>query len=214
MSAIPSTTRTDCAPNPLGGFYAFVRAHVMVVNALVLASGTLVALLDFLAPKVAVLPRVVYSTTAVLVGMMVVAAIAPALLGRALSGLGYIAKRDDLIPLWRRPLWQFVVAILSVVTVAGFASVAKASQGGFIAGSLPAARELQASLGLISADISATRLGVDAANTKLDALVGDSQNPKKALVASGYAYDDNGLMQAIKQSDKASRRPMRVLQAV
>jgi hypothetical protein len=204
MSAIPSTTRTDCAPNPLGGFYAFVRAHVMVVNALVLASGTLVALLDFLAPKVAVLPRVVYSTTAVLVGMMVVAAIAPALLGRALSGLGYIAKRDDLIPLWRRPLWQFVVAILSVVTVAGFASVAKASQGGFIAGSLPAARELQASLGLISADISATRLGVDAANTKLDALVGDSQNPKKALVASGYAYDDNGLMQAIKQSDKGA----------
>ena len=176
----------------------------MVVNALVLASGTLVALLDFLAPKVSVLHRVVYSTTAVLVGLMVIATVAPALVGRALAGLGYIAKRDDLIPLWRRPLWQFVVAILSVVTVVGYASIAKASQGGLIAGSFPAARELQASLGLMSADISATRLGVDAANTKLDTLVGDSQNPKKALVASGYAYDDNGLMEAIKQNDKTA----------
>lgn len=205
MSAIPASPGRE-AGNPLGGFYAFVRAHVMVVNALVLASGTLVGLLDFLAPKVSVLPRVVYSTTAVLVGLMVVAAVAPALVGRALAGLGYIAKRDDLIPLWRRPLWQFVVAILSVVTVAGYASIAKASQGGFIAGSFPAARELQASLGLISADISAARLGIDAANTKLDTLVEDSQNPKKALVASGYKYDDNGLMQAIKQNDKVSLR--------
>lgn len=176
----------------------------MVVNALVLASGTLVALLDFLAPKVSVLPRMVYSTTAVLVGLMLVAALAPALVGKALAGLGYFARREDLIPLWRRPLWQFLVAILSVVTVAGYASIAKASQGGLIAGSFPAARELQATLGLMSADISATRLAVDAANTKLDTLVGDSQNPKKALVASGYAYDDNGLMEAIKQGDKAA----------
>jgi hypothetical protein len=204
MSPAPYVGGKEETANPLGGFYAFVRAHVMVVNALVLASGTLVGLLDFLAPKVSVLPRVVYSTTAGLVGLMILAAFAPAMVTNLMSGLGYIARREDLIPLWRRPLWQFVVAILSVVTVAGFASVAKASEGGFIAGSFPAARQLQASLGLMSADISATRVGVDAANTKLDTLVGDSQNPRKALVASGYKYDDNGLMHAIKQGDKAA----------
>ncbi len=179
MSAIPDSLSREGGGNPLGGFYGFVRAHVMVVNALVLASGTLVALLDFLAPKVSVLPRVVYSTTAALVALMILAAVIPALMTRAISALGYIARRDDLIPLWRRPLWQLAVILLSVVTAAGYASLARAGQGGALASAFPAVRQLQETALSIKADTADIKTGVDAANSKLDVLVA-TVDPAKA----------------------------------
>ena len=36
-------------PNPMDGLYAFVRDHLAIVNAIVVASATLVGVLDFLA---------------------------------------------------------------------------------------------------------------------------------------------------------------------
>jgi hypothetical protein len=54
----------------------------------------------------------------------------------------------------------------------------------------------------ISRDVADIRIGVDAANAKLDALVTGLLDPQKDLVARGYDFDANGLMKAIKQGDR------------
>lgn len=160
-------------PNPLDGLYAFVRTHLAVANAIVLASGTVVAILDFLAPRLSVLPAVVYTGTAAVLALMVLAAVAPraAAGALALAGLRVAGTESAPAPLWRRPAWQASVAILAFVTAAGFASVAKASQGGLIASALPAAKEWQARLLSLDARVAQVGAGVDQANAKLDRVV-------------------------------------------
>lgn len=159
------------ADEPLKGLYAFVRNHLAIVNGLVLSSGTLVAVLDFLAPKLSILPRLIYSATAAVVVLMVLAAFAPALVERALSALGLAMTRDDLVPLWRRPAWQVGVVLLAAVTVAGFASVAKAGQGGALASRFPELRAWQESLLSLRRDVADIGVGVRQANDKLDRVV-------------------------------------------
>lgn len=187
---------------PLGGLYRFVREHLAVANAIVLASGTLVAALDFLAPRLSVLPRLVYSGTAAILAMMVLAAVAPGFVSRALAGVGLALRGGGAAPLWRRPAWQAAVAILAVVTVAGFASLARADQGGQIASRFPELRAMQASLLDLGADVREVAGGVRQANEKLDFLVADSRDPQRELVALGYRWDDLGFSKAMKQGDK------------
>ena len=60
-------TPTPPAPgsgHPFEGLYGFVRGHLLIVNNVVLACGTLVGALDFLAPRLSLLPRLLYSCTA------------------------------------------------------------------------------------------------------------------------------------------------------
>ena len=156
--------------SPVSGLYGFVRNHLATVNGLVLASGTVVALLDFLAPRVSVLPRVIYSITFGLVVLMVLAAVAPAMVGRALAALGLAFTRSDSTPLWRKPAWQAAVTLLALIIAVGYASVAKASQGGLIASASPAVRSLQEDFLAMRGEVSEIGIGVRTANTKLDAL--------------------------------------------
>lgn len=186
--------------NPLSGLYEFVRQHLLVANNVCLASGTLVAALDFLAPRLSLAPTIVYSATAALLLLMVAAAVAPTLVGRLMSALGFMAMREDLVPLWRRPAWQFAVALLLGVSVLGWASVAKASQGGWIASKFPAARTLQESMLSLSNEVADIRQGMDAANGKLDGIVADSKDPQRELVARGYD-PVSGLDKAIRAGD-------------
>ena len=165
--------------SPVSGLYGFVRNHLATVNGLVLASGTVVALLDFLAPRVSVLPRVIYSITFGLVVLMVLAAVAPAMVGRALAAIGLAFTRSDSTPLWRKPAWQAAVSLLALVTVVGYASVAKASQGGLLASAVPAVRSLQEDLLAMRGEVSDIGVGVKAANTKLDAIA-TAVNPDTA----------------------------------
>jgi len=188
--------------NPLEGLYAFVRGHVIVVNNVVVAAGTLVALLDFLSPRLSLAPVVVYSITAAIAGLMLLAAVAPSVAARLISAMGGVVGARGAIPLWRRPAWQVGFAVMLGVSILGWASVAKASQGGLIASQFPAARDFQASLLGLRRDVADIKQGVDAANGKLDILVGDSKDPRKDLVASGYLVNDSGLMGAIKQGDR------------
>ena len=187
---------------PFDSLYGFIRHHLTMVNAVVLFASTIVAAIDFLiTPKFVGIATGVYSLTAMLVAAMLAAAAFPVAMGKVLSKLG-IGIEQDGIPLWRRPAWRLCLLGLVGVSLAGFASVAHASQGGLIAGSIPAARSLQESLLGISRDVADIRLGVDVANAKLDALVAGSLDPQKDLVARGYPYDANGLMKAIKQGDR------------
>jgi hypothetical protein len=156
----------------MDGLYSFAKAHLLVINAVVLASSTLVGLLDFLAPRFSVLPKVVYSFTACLVALMVVFAFAPKLAAWLMSAAGLAVRGSASGPLWRRPGWQIGVAILLGITIIGFESVAKASQGGLIASAFPAARSAQESLLSIKSDVSDIKNGVGDANLKLDRLTG------------------------------------------
>ena len=164
------TTPTPATPapgHPFEGLYGFVRGHLLIVNNVVLACGTLVGALDFLAPRLSLLPRLLYSCTTLLALAMVAAAFAPAFAARiwALAGRSWPWHGG---PLWRRPSWQLLVAILVGVSIVGFASVAKAAQGGLIASAFPAARSLQENLLSMRADVSDIKSGVVEANGKLD----------------------------------------------
>ena len=176
MESAPKTPTV----NPFEGLYGFARAHLLVINAVVLASTTVVSLLDFLAPKLSMLPRIIYSLTACLVLLMLVSACAPSIVARLVAMLGLVSQQRSSGPLWRRPAWQVSTAILVGVTVMGFVSVAKANQGGVIASSFPAAKSLQDSLLFgIKDDVARIGTGVDAANAKLDRIA-STVDPDKA----------------------------------
>lgn len=189
-------------PNPAEGLYAFVRAHLTVANQIVAGSATLVALLDFMSPRLSMAPRVVYSFTAAALVLMVLGAVAPSATARALATIGFGPVAAGRVPPWRRPSWQFAAALLLGVSIIGWASVARASQGGLIASQFPAARDVQASLLGLRREVADIKQGVDSANGKLDILVAGSKDPRKDLVASGYLVNDSGLMGAIKQGDE------------
>jgi hypothetical protein len=171
MSAQAGAAGPAQAGGPLKELYDFVRNHLAIVNGLVLASGTLVSVLDFLAPKLSILPKLVYSTTAAIVALMILAALAPALVEKALSLVGLAARRSGGKRLWRRPAWQIAVVLLGAVTIAGFASLAKAADGGYMAGKFPAVRSLQESLLSLQRDVADVGAGVRQANEKLDRVV-------------------------------------------
>lgn len=198
----PTPAEQPAVANPFDGLYGFVRAHLMIVNNVILASITLVSVLDFLAPSVSILPRVVYFCTAVLVALMLIGAFAPAFIAKLLHVIGMTGARTDLIPVWKRPLWQVVLGILLGVTVVGFASIAKAGDGGLLASKFPEIRRLQTALLSIQADTTEIKYGVASANAKLDTLVADSKDPQKDVVARGYPYTTLGLTRAVEQSDK------------
>ena len=186
---------------PFDGLYDFIRNHLTMVNAVVLFASTIVATIDFLSPKLAGAPTIIYSLTAMLVVAMLAAAAFPVTMCRVLSKLGIGIEQGD-VPLWKRPAWRLCFLGLLGVSLAGFASVAHASQGGLIASRIPAAKSLQESLLGLSRDVADIKQGVVSANAKLDALVASSFDPQKDLVARGYAFDANGLMKAIKQGDR------------
>lgn len=175
------TNATEAAParaKPLHGLYEFVRSHVLIVNNVIAASATAVALLDFFAPRLSILPRLVYGATALTVAVMISAALFPRWAERALKAIGAPrAVNDD--PMWRRPVWQFTVALLLAVSALGFISVAKAERGGALADSFSGVRSAQASMLGLERSAAAIQTGVESANAKLDRLVDrvDPDNP-------------------------------------
>lgn len=160
-------TSTIAKTNLFEGLYDFVRTHLLIVNNVVLACCTLVGALDFLAPRLSLLPRLVYSCTALLAVSMIGAALAPTLAARLWVATGGVWPWQA-SPLWRHPGWQFFLAILAGVSIVGFASVAKAAQGGLIASSFPAARSLQEDLLSMQVDVADIKSGVGETNAKLD----------------------------------------------
>jgi hypothetical protein len=166
-------------PKPFEGLYGFIRHHLTFVNAVVLFASTMVAAIDFLiTPKFVGVATIIYSLTAMLVVTMLAAAAFPIPLSKALSKLGIVLEAGG-TPLWKRPVWRLCLLGLLGVSLAGFASVAHTTQGGMIASRIPAARSLQESLLGLSRDVADVKLGVDAANTKLDRLITavDPDNP-------------------------------------
>lgn len=172
------------------GMYAFVRAHILVINAVVLASSTLVGVLDFIAPRFQVLPKIVYSFTGMLVIAMLAFALAPSLSGKLLAALGLARASNSSMPAWRRPFWQLSIFILAGITLLGFESVAKASQGGVIASAFPSLRSFQSELLSLRGDVADIKSGVGEANAKLDRI---AQTVDPAIAADRCADLDCAL---------------------
>lgn len=190
----------DAPANPFAWLYEFIKGHLVVVNNLIAFSCFAVGALDFMAPKLWLLPRIVYSCTAMLAAAMLAAAVVPSLAAKAQARFFGPAPSHE--PLWRRGGWQFGFAMLCVVSIVGFASVAKASVGGLAASQFPAVRSLQEELLSIRAGLSDISSGVGQANAKLDALVGAEGDPRRALASRGYSVSHNGLKEAIGQGDE------------
>jgi len=186
---------------PLGGLYGFVRDHLAVVNGIVMASTTTVGVLDFLAPRVSIFPTVIYSITAALVLLMVTAAVIPRFVSKAIARFGLAETRLSSVPLWRSPAWQFAVTILLGVTIVGFASVAKASQGGLIASQFPAAKGLQETLLSLQRSTADIKVGVEQANVKLDVIVEavDPANPADRCTDITCAVSEGASAKALRK---------------
>lgn len=160
----------DAPANPFAGLYEFIKGHLVVVNNLIAFSCFAVGALDFMAPKLWLLPRIIYSCTAMLAAAMLAAAVVPSLAAKAQARFFGPAPSHE--PLWRRGGWQFGFAMLCVVSVVGFASVAKASVGGLAASQFPAVRSLQEELLSIRSGVADIKAGVGEANAKLDRIAG------------------------------------------
>jgi hypothetical protein len=197
-----STPIQKTPENFVEGLYDFIRAHLVGINNVILASVSSVSVLDFLAPRLSVVPTFVYSITAGLAVLMLLAAFYPVLIGKILQVVDMTVERTDLMPLWKKPLWQFVLALLACITVVGFGTIAKADEGGHLASKYPELRQIQISLLSLQPDTAEIKRGVALANEKLDTLVAGSKDPQKDLVARGYKYDSRGLALAIQQGDR------------
>ena len=138
------TTNTQAA-HPFQALDGFVRAHLLRVNYAIVASCTLVATLDFLAPRLSIFPKLVYGCTAALAVAMLVAALVPLVFSSAIARAGFNFQSNG-TPLWRRAGWQFLFIILLGISILGDASVARANQGGWIVENIPAIKPLQDSM--------------------------------------------------------------------
>ena len=196
----PARPRALATPRSLEGLYHFVRSHLLIVNSLVGFASTSVALLDFLSPRLWILPRLIYSATAMLACVLLAAAVLPGLDRWLLGWLSSAEARRH--PLWRSGSWQFAVLLLALVTGFGFESVAKASQGGVLAARFPAVRAFQQQFLQLHQDIVQVEQGVNQANTRLKVLVDAQHSPAQLLQARGYALSSNGLAKAIASGDE------------
>lgn len=180
----PAASRAGDAPGPeakpLAGLIKFVRDHVTVANAVILMATSIVGAIDFVVPKVPEVGRVVYTGTAVLAAVMLLAGVAPTWAAKLFSN----APVSSTNALWRRPAWQCILLLLVVVTIVGSGSVAKAREGGWMGSHFPAIRDLQASLLSLQRDMGALQAGVQQANDKLDRVVA-SIDPANAADACG-----------------------------
>lgn len=96
MTAKPASAAE--APHPfLKSLYAFARHHLAVANAIVLASGSACAALDFLAPGLPGLILGVRLATASLVALVVLFALAPGLA----QGSRYVLRTERRGPFQR-----------------------------------------------------------------------------------------------------------------
>ncbi len=138
-------TANTPAVHPFQALGGFVRAHLLGVNYAIVASSTLVAALDFLAPRLSIFPLLVYGCTTALAVALLVAARVPLGFAGAIARVGFDLQHNG-IPLWRRAGWQFSFMILLGFSILGGVSVARASQGGWIVENIPATKPLQDSI--------------------------------------------------------------------
>ena len=159
------------AVEPFKRLYDFTKKHLLVINAVILFSGSVVAALDFLLPILKPLLVWVYVATGVLAALMFLVAAFPVLWARINLELGRApVAASGVVPIHKRAAWQGATVLLIGITAAGITSLAKAGKGGVIADTFPAAKDMQVSLLSLNAKSDRIQTGVDSANDKLDSI--------------------------------------------
>ena len=146
---------------------AFIREHLIPLNNIVLLAGSVVASLDFLAPRLSILPKIVYSATGGFACVLLLAAFTPGVLNRSVAA---VMRATDAKSLRASPPWQISVVILALITLLGGVSIAKADAGGMIASSSSVAAGWQSSLLGLQATADEIKSSTDRANKKLDVI--------------------------------------------
>lgn len=152
--------------------YDFVKEHVMPFNAVIFMSITIVAVLDFLAPQAAYLSWLSYVLAGLVVMMMVLE-----LLQRR-TGLNTDSSYARLLarlrpppgPVWSSPGWQVVGVVAVIALVLGYASKARASDGGLIASAAPNLRNVQILLLGLQQDTQRIQAMLDGMSPKVDSI--------------------------------------------
>lgn len=157
----------DTFANRLAPTRAFIREHLVPLNNIVLLAGSVVAALDFLAPRLSILPKIVFGATGAFSIVLLLAAFTPGLLNRAVAVL---LRATEGKSLRSSPPWQISVVMLALITLLGGVSIAKADSGGFIASSSSTLSSWQSSLLRLEARTAEIKAGTDRANQKLDSL--------------------------------------------
>lgn len=152
--------------------YDFVKEHVMPFNAVIFMSITIVAVLDFLAPQAAYLSWLSYALAALVVMMMVLE-----LLQRH-TGVNANSSYTRLLarlrpppgPVWNSPGWQVVGVVAVIALVLGYASRARATDGGLMASSAPNLRNVQILLLGLQQNTQQIQTTLDGMAPKIDSI--------------------------------------------
>ena len=170
-------------PRLLAGTAAFVKNHLIPVNTSIGFSVFMVAGLDFLKPLAPGLVLAIYAATGLFAVALLLAGVIPTSSGLTAESGPRWAPR-----LARSPAWALGIALLTLITLFGWCSHAKAGDKGFIAGNWDAARALQASLGDLRGRVDAVQRSSDITNTKLDEVLAKQAAP--SLGGGGDACPD------------------------
>jgi hypothetical protein len=202
--SMPQSQSTGAAQAPtekplLAGTAAFVKEHLLPVNALIACSLFTVAGLDFLRPVTPPsLPIAFYSATLVATLALLAAGAMPSKHKLATAAASASASAQAAPkPLRRRPWWAFSVALLALISGLGWASQAAAGERGVFARASPTLAGLQAALLRLQE-------GAATANEKLDRVLTRQADPGPTAV--GDACPDIQCALGMGASEAALRR--------
>ena len=198
ISSLPpnSTTRNSLL-SPIAKARSVISQWVMPINATLFFGGTLASVLDFISPRISLLP---IAATVALAGLFAAVClrkfIAPSLPDTSkLKGLLAPDKA-----LHRSPV-LIVSGVLSALMVTGAAwSSASSAGGGVIASKFDAVRNAQMQLGVMQGLQKEQRIQTAVLEDIRD---GRTSNPRRELANQGIAWDYSGFNNAISRSDTA-----------
>ena len=170
---------------------------VMPFNATLVFGALVVSALDFLSPRIALLP---IAATVAVVGLIGCALlrhfVAPSL--PAASKLRAALAPESRIQ--RSPL-MIATAVLSALMVSGAAwSAAEAGRGGILAGKFDAARHAQIQLGVLQSVQKEQRVQTAVME---DIREGRASNPRRELANQGILWTDSAFSSAVENRDIA-----------
>jgi hypothetical protein len=149
------TTGTGTA-QPFAPLYAFVKEHLLIVNSCIAFAGSCVTALDFFLSHRSAIAQTIYITSGILAFVLLLAAFLPGI-GRRVEGLIFGQHKEGN----RRGAFQFFASVFVVFSIAGYISLAKASEGGVISSQFPELKILQNHLLGLETKLTATNQKID-----------------------------------------------------
>ncbi len=174
-----------------------VGAWVMPFNATLIFGSTVVAVFDFLSPRVALLP---IAATVAVVGLLAALALRKLVAPSLPEGSTFRRALAPELGVHRSPV-LIATGLLSALMVSGAAwSSAASASGGVIASKFDAARNAQMQLGVLQVVQKEQRVQTAVLE---DIREGRTTNPRRELANQGITWDGNGFGNAIESSDIA-----------